>query len=695
MANRFTRRNIFGRFDKLSLDELSFLPMAMQQAHEQALAGAESLRTYKNALSIDTDLRDQLQGEINTGIQDITDSLMNEGVNPQVTQNLIKLKRRRDDLVNPGGQLYDIESNYNKYLEFDKQLRETEGVGLATKNRYRSYVRSTYKGVAAGDSLAVPDIVGDADAVKIATEAVKDMPTHIKQKLLSKAGIEAIGTNANGSTIYRMGDETVEENDPVLIQELAMRALDSSPEFQSMMQRDRMFYDELGNKGFGLREGATFEDYSNSIIGSAMRAAELKAYDKDVKINVDFKFDRFNEGYYGIQLMEAALRRPTIISGDYVTNKNYSKEQLDKMFEPTKVANNKLVMENGDVITKERFMEMAAEADKNPDEGSGLFALAELAQKMFGGSTNNKAIDWSTIYNLATDGSLGDKGLEQLETLGISVKPLTSAERQQIIDAAESHLKGAFAEYSSNQNNPKLSYSAFKLKYKSELENMANVNIETQHFGKESDDPVVRDIVDNKNLAHLRNTKLVILDEDGDEVVPVGEDALEFIHDNLSPDKISSVGEEGVITNYGDYTGGRKYSVIAKDGKTYNVYAAPNTTEGADYYALNALSTAASAIDPGNPSIESNGSEIPLTANNSIKYVPYNSWENGRLVKRVKKFQILRDDQGNIVDSRDETPGGGISLEMARNEIYQKDVLPRIRYRYMSPSAKNKNTTNQ
>jgi hypothetical protein len=276
MINRYSQRRIYPQFQPTSFEEYAYLPLAYQQAEDQLYTAAQSQQVYQDALTKDIAARDKYQTEINQGINAITDELNRKGYNSSLRNQLIDLKRKRDDLMNPGGALYQIGQNYQAYNNYakelmsnDKILRDDRQLALQKSLQdYKGYESGNFNGFTPSDYQ---------DVQKIALDLAKDIP---QQSIETSTGWERTEQidPTTGDYIWYKNGQTVKGIPSEVTDFVVKNYLQNSPEVVSYL-RDSAY----------LR-GTDPEQYMNSQLQNAVNTALVRNSPKSVSLDRDMRF---------------------------------------------------------------------------------------------------------------------------------------------------------------------------------------------------------------------------------------------------------------------------------------------------------------------------------------------------------------------------------------------------------------------
>lgn len=204
--NRYTQLS-GPKFDPLSFEQLSLVPMQLRQQQDELERQASELGVFDdiNRLSVDDPLVKQTISDYEQKISDYSDRLQNEGFSNLNKQELRNLARTRRDLLSPTGTLGKATNAYNAYKANEKQLADMYKKGDISADEYQLGLQKSLnaynqaKGVE-GDATYNPfNAYKRQDIVEKARDIAKDIQANPRK-------LETLGftsrTLPNGLTRY-------------------------------------------------------------------------------------------------------------------------------------------------------------------------------------------------------------------------------------------------------------------------------------------------------------------------------------------------------------------------------------------------------------------------------------------------------------------------------------------------------------
>lgn len=182
--NRYTQLS-GPKFDPLSFEQLSLVPMQLRQQQDALEKQASELGVFDdiNRLNVDDPLVKQTISDYEQKISDYSDRLQNEGFSNLNKQELRNLARNRRDLLSPTGTLGKATNAYNAYKANEKQLADMYKKGDISADEYQLGLQKSLnaynqaKGVE-GDATYNPfTAYKRQDIVKKARDIAKSIPT--------------------------------------------------------------------------------------------------------------------------------------------------------------------------------------------------------------------------------------------------------------------------------------------------------------------------------------------------------------------------------------------------------------------------------------------------------------------------------------------------------------------------------------
>lgn len=204
--NRYTQLS-GPRFDPLSFEQLSLVPMQLRQQQDALEKQASELGVFDdiNRLNVDDPLVKQTISDYEQKISDYSDRLQNEGFSNLNKQELRNLARTRRDLLSPTGTLGKATNAYNAYKENEKQLADMYKKGDISVDEYQLGLQKSLnaynqdKGVEGGATYNPFTAYKRQDIVKKARDIAKDIQANPRK-------LETLGftsrTLPNGLTRY-------------------------------------------------------------------------------------------------------------------------------------------------------------------------------------------------------------------------------------------------------------------------------------------------------------------------------------------------------------------------------------------------------------------------------------------------------------------------------------------------------------
>lgn len=184
--NRYTQLSTT-QFNPLSIEELSIVPMAMRQKHDQATAQLEerrtALNTFGESLPHHQERAHSLIQQMNSAIDKESEQLNNNGYTRTTGSNIIKLNRDYQNLMAPNGELGKIASAKKTYSENYKQYVEDgqkKGWGLdKIQNGWANHAKN-YFGYDEEGNVSTIGQAGAPEKYEL-TDALKTYAPHIGQ----------------------------------------------------------------------------------------------------------------------------------------------------------------------------------------------------------------------------------------------------------------------------------------------------------------------------------------------------------------------------------------------------------------------------------------------------------------------------------------------------------------------------------
>jgi hypothetical protein len=128
IVNRYTQAPAPLRLNPLSFEELSRVPLAKAQAKAEGIASLERIGTQYNVDDKDLNTITDLVSGIDQSKSTIVDDIANNGVNSQTVNNVLKLKRERDNIYKT--KINQAEENKKRIDLWKQQLDEMTMRGI-------------------------------------------------------------------------------------------------------------------------------------------------------------------------------------------------------------------------------------------------------------------------------------------------------------------------------------------------------------------------------------------------------------------------------------------------------------------------------------------------------------------------------------------------------------------------------------
>jgi hypothetical protein len=243
-VNRYHNRQVYSQFNPLSIDELSILPIARQKEHDASMQFAMQQKAMADAIPLDAPDRDRLVAEIDARIGDYTKNLMMKGVGQGSTNALLELKKYKDDLVGPNGDLGKISANAAAYKAHYEDQKKRFEKGDITKEQFERSIASSlkqYGGYKEGNYNGyIPSKYVDIN------KKVVDFSEKIKHDVYTREGYKSLGIDpTTGKSVWQKNGRTTSDVPPGTDQ-LIMNYVQSDEEIQAQLRDDIHFTKTLG-----------------------------------------------------------------------------------------------------------------------------------------------------------------------------------------------------------------------------------------------------------------------------------------------------------------------------------------------------------------------------------------------------------------------------------------------------------------
>ena len=269
--NRFTQRKIYNTFNPLSIQELSILPGAKQAQHDQAMANAEAQKLAIQSMAKDSADAQRLTKQMDADVSSFTSNLMEKGVSPNTTRDLMALKSKREGVLNDKAR---IEGNLAAFTQYEKELKDRFTKGNINRREYERALKSSlanYRGYKEGNFSGYTP----TDYVNVG-KLSREIGAQVKKEVMTRGGWAPTGeTNEAGESIWVKNGETTTLT-PKGTDDMIQQAILSDPRIQEMI-KDEVFFDQSLNFNEDAESGSIIYDGQYYNPEKALEASAIKA----------------------------------------------------------------------------------------------------------------------------------------------------------------------------------------------------------------------------------------------------------------------------------------------------------------------------------------------------------------------------------------------------------------------------------